>query len=424
MTMKVEDITKGGVPAGSEVELEGTITDILPSFSLGDIVYERFSLDDGTGRLTVILPTNPKYFLPDDRVRVRGRVRPCPYAPSVTCLETSGDDVEIIEWKWIEPRFREEAARKGAFNVNALLQITQFDRELIRGVVETGLDPLRIRERFEEDLSAGRDVRYLVDTLAAMTMYAIFLRDLPAAKSVKTALYLIRDLKLPQSERRVLELMSNMIDTLVSREGLAPYISPPESVRGIVERYPVAQRGEMDELPRLAQLAKRLVEDLDKGKREFIIVEIADGSQASEARRMAEVVAGVAGAKLYYMPVSSLSSPEGIGQVISDLKGIVDGMKPGEKILFYMEGLELLVPSERMLEAMKLSQEAMTAAKAFKADLIRVIESLLEKSIVVAVTSSKVMIDDEIAGKASQIVSGTTGAGISGDGNGSYPSYY
>ena len=417
MTMRVKDIVEGSVPVGSEVELEGTITDILPSFSLGDIVYERFSLEDGTGRLTVILPTTPKYFLPDDRVRVRGRARPCPYAPSVTCLETSGDDIDILEWKWIEPRFREEAARKGAFNVNALLQITKFDRELIKGVVETGLDPLKIREKFEEDLSSGRDVRYLVDTIAAMTMYAVFLRDLPAADVVKTTLYLLSNLDLPDGERRVLKVLGEMIDALVSREGLAPYISPPEAIQGIVERYPVAEEDEIEGLPRLGSLAKRIIEDLKEGKKEFLIVEISDGSQVMEARKMAEVAAGVAKAKLYYMPISSLSSAEGMGQVISDLKSIVEGIKPDEKVVFYMEGIEILAPSERMMEMMKLDPQAVLAAMAFKADLMKTLESLLEKAVVVSVTSSKVLIDDELASKAAQVISGQTGMGISGKGS-------
>ncbi len=417
MTMRVKDIVEGSVPVGSEVELEGTITDILPSFSLGDIVYERFSLEDGTGRLTVILPTTPKYFLPDDRVRVRGRARPCPYAPSVTCLETSGDDIDILEWKWIEPRFREEAARKGAFNVNALLQITKFDRELIKGVVETGLDPLKIREKFEEDLSSGRDVRYLVDTIAAMTMYAVFLRDLPAADVVKTTLYLLSNLDLPDGERRVLKVLGEMIDALVSREGLAPYISPPEAIQGIVERYPVAEEDEIEGLPRLGSLARRIIEDLKEGKKEFLIVEISDGSQVMEARKMAEVAAGVAKAKLYYMPISSLSSAEGMGQVISDLKSIVEGIKPDEKVVFYMEGIEILAPSERMMEMMKLDPQAVLAAMAFKADLMKTLESLLEKAIVVSVTSSKVLIDDELASKAAQVISGQTGMGVSGKGS-------
>ena len=417
MTMRVKDIVEGSVPVGSEVELEGTITDILPSFSLGDIVYERFSLEDGTGRLTVILPTTPKYFLPDDRVRVRGRARPCPYAPSVTCLETSGDDIDILEWKWIEPRFREEAARKGAFNVNALLQITKFDRELIKGVVETGLDPLKIREKFEEDLSSGRDVRYLVDTIAAMTMYAVFLRDLPAADVVKTTLYLLSNLDIPDGERRVLKVLGEMIDALVSREGLAPYISPPEAIQGVVERYPVAEEDEIESLPRLGSLAKRIIEDLKEGKKEFLIVEISDGSQVMEARKMAEVAAGVAKAKLYYMPISSLSSAEGMGQVISDLKSIVEGIKPDEKVVFYMEGIEILAPSERMMEMMKLDPQAVLAAMAFKADLMKTLESLLEKAVVVSVTSSKVLIDDELASKAAQVISGQTGMGVSGKGS-------
>ncbi len=417
MTMRVKDIVEGSVPVGSEVELEGTITDILPSFSLGDIVYERFSLEDGTGRLTVILPTTPKYFLPDDRVRVRGRARPCPYAPSVTCLETSGDDIDILEWKWIEPRFREEAARKGAFNVNALLQITKFDRELIKGVVETGLDPLKIREKFEEDLSSGRDVRYLVDTIAAMTMYAVFLRDLPAADVVKTTLYLLSNLDIPDGERRVLKVLGEMIDALVSREGLAPYISPPEAIQGVVERYPVAEEDEIEGLPRLGSLAKRIIEDLKEGKKEFLIVEISDGSQVMEARKMAEVAAGVAKAKLYYMPISSLSSAEGMGQVISDLKSIVEGIKPDEKVVFYMEGIEILAPSERMMEMMKLDPQAVLAAMAFKADLMKTLESLLEKAVVVSVTSSKVLIDDELASKAAQVISGQTGMGVSGKGS-------
>jgi len=89
-------------------------------------------------------------------------------------------------------------------------------------------------------------------------------------------------------------------------------------------------------------------------------------------------------------------------------------------VIFYMEGLELLVPSERMMEMMKLTPQGVSAAKAFKADLMKTLESLLEKAIVVSVTSSKVLIDDELASKAAQIVSGETGVGISGGG---FPPY-
>ncbi len=407
MAMLIQDVLKGKIPSGILVELEGKVEEILPSFALGDIVYERFVLDDGTGKITVISLRSPKCFLPGDKVLVKGRTRPCPYAPSVPCIETVGDDIEIKEWKWIDPRFRQEMDIKGDFSVNALLQVTKFDEEVIKGVVETDLDPLKMREKFEENLSAGEDVSYLVDTLAAMTMYSIFLRDLNAAKTVKTALYMISSLELPKEEMRVLKVLEEMVDSLASREGLAPYVQPPEAIKGVVERYPIASDEDVQTLPKLSSLARKLIDDVKQGKRDFVVIELADKNQLAETRRLAEVVAGVAGMKLYYMPYTSVSSAEGAMEVVSDLKSISEGLKPGEKVLFYMEGIEMMLPSERALEMMKVPPEGIQGMKAFKAEMMKVIDEILNNATVIVATSSKMMLDEGFVEKATQVISGT-----------------
>ncbi len=417
MTMSIHDILEGKIPQGSLVSLQGKVSQILPAFALGDLAYERFMLEDDTGKLTVIAPSSPKYILPGDKIKVKGRVRPCPYAPSVSCLETSMDDVEIVEWKWIDPKFRQEMDRKGEFSVNALLQITEFDDEVLKGVIETDLDPLKMRSKLEENVSSGKGISYLVDTLAAMTMYSIFLRDLNAAKTVKEVLYMAKSVNIPKEEKRVLDVLGRMVDSLVSREGLAPYVQPPETTKGIVERYPLASEDEINTLPHLASLANDLLNEVKRGKSEFILIEVANNEQLAEARRLAEIVAGVAGAKLYYMPYSSISSTEGVADVLSDLKAIPSSLGSG-KVVFYFEGLEMLVPSERALEMMKVPPEGVQGMKVLKVEVLKAMEGILGKALVIAATTSKMMLDESLVEKAARVVSGSTGASISSESQG------
>ncbi len=415
--IQIQDIIAGKVPPGSLVNLKGEVGQIIPAFTLGDLVYERFILGDDTGKLTVIAPSSPRYILPGDKIEVKGRVRPCPYAPSVSCLETTLDDVEIVEWKWIDPRFRQEMDKKGEFSVNALLQITEFDDEVLRGVIETDLDPLKMRSKLEEDVSSGKSISYLVDTLAAMTMYSIFLRDLNAAKTVKEVLYMSESINIPKEEKRVLEVLGRMVDSLVSREGLAPYVQPPETTKGIVERYPIASKDELETLPHLASLASEVLNEIKGGKKELILIEVANNDQLAETRRMAEIVAGITGAKLYYMPYSSISSTKGVADVLSDLKTISGDLKEG-KVIFYLEGLEMLLPSERALEMMKVPPEGVQGMKVLKAEVLKAMEEILGKAVVIAATTSKMMIDEGLVGKATRIVSGSTGASISSESQG------
>ncbi len=417
MVMSIQEILTGKVPLGSLVGLKGRIEQILPAFTLGDIVYERFILGDNTGKLTIIAPSSPKYILPGDRIEIKGRVRPCPYAPSIPCVETTLDDVEMVEWKWIDPRFRQEMDKKGEFSVNALLQITEFDDEVLKGVIETDLDPLKMRSKLEENISSGKGIGYLIDTLAAMTMYSIFLRDLNAAKTVKEILYMSESINIPEEEKRVLEVLGRMIDSLVSREGLAPYVQPPETTKGIVERYPLSSKDEIGTLPNLASLANDLLNGIKEGKNEFVLIEVASNEELTEVRRLAEIVAGVEGAKLYYMPYSSISSAEGIADVLSDLKTIPISLQ-GEKVVFYLEGLEMLIPSERALEMMKVPPEGVQGMKVLKAEVLRAMEKILGKAIVIAATTSKMMLDEDLIEKVSRVVSGSTGASISSESQG------
>ncbi len=417
MTMSIHDILDKKVPSGSLVNLQGKVGQILPAFALGDLAYERFVLEDDTGKLTVIAPSSPRYILPGDKIKVEGRVRPCPYALSVSCLETTFDDIKILEWKWIDPRFRQEIDKKGEFSVNALLQITEFDNEVLRGVIETDLDPLKMRSKLEENASSGKGISYLVDTLAAMTMYSIFLRDLNAAKTVKEVLYMSESINVPKEEKRVLEVLGRMVDSLVSREGLAPYVQPPETTKGIVERYPIASKDEVSTLPHLASLANDLLNEVKGGKKEFILIEVASNDQLAEARRLAEIVAGATGAKLYYMSYSSISSTRGIADVLSDLKTIPSGLEGG-KVVFYLEGLEMLVPSERALEMMKVPPEGVQGMKVLKAEVLKAMEEILGKAWVIAATTSKMMLDENLVEKASKVVSGSAGASISSESQG------
>jgi len=163
--MSAADVVEGRLSKGARVRLEGRVTQLLPVFRMGELTYERFLLEDDTGRVTVIAPASEVLLLPGDEVRVEGRVRPCPYAPSMNCLETRAEEVELLGWRWADPAHREGLLTRGAFNVKILLHMTSLDEEVIRGVMETELDPMRIREAFERRLSSGGGFQDLLATL-------------------------------------------------------------------------------------------------------------------------------------------------------------------------------------------------------------------------------------------------------------------
>ncbi len=409
MFMNIGEIINGKAPYGSKIVVEGNIKDLLPVFKLGDISYDRFILEDRTGRVVVLLPSSTKYYLPGDTVKVVGRVRPCPYAPSSLCIESSDEEVEIRGWKWIDPHFRKELDRMGNFYVRILLQVSTVDDKVIRGILETSLDPMKIKERFEYVLEKGESASYLIETLSSMTMYSIFFRDLEAAKSVKTSIYLVKGLDLPEGIRSSLRILEEMVDSLTSREGLASYVKPPEAVRGVVERYPLAEDKDLKELAGLEWVANRILESLKERKGEFVIIEVKDRTQLVLTRRLAEIVSGISGLKLYYMPVSSVTDTESFLEAVNDLKVISDSIKSGESAVIYLEGLEILLPSDMMLSAMKLPEESVEGAKVFKTEMGGVFERLLQgNSVIIVATSSKALIDDKFSSKATMLISGTT----------------
>jgi hypothetical protein len=389
--MPIKDIVGGKLPKGSQVELEGTITELLPIFLMGGSSYERFSLEDGTARITVIMPSSDIYLLPGDRVRVVGRVRPCPYAPAVDCIETESEYVEIKEWKWIEPSRRRSENRKGPFNMSVLLHMTRLDEEVIRGIVETDLDPVRIRERFESCINSGESCDHLLDMLSAMTMYSIFLRDLDAASSVRMTLKLLETLPIG----KILNLLSDMVETLVSREGLAPYLSGEG--KGIVERYPVADESSLKEVIELRGLADRLINDLREGKKEFIILEFSRGEELEKIRKVVEIVAGITGSRLLLLYASSVA--EDTHNILSEIKETSKNLKEDERAILYLEAPELLFPNEKMLGLLKLPAEALEGVSDLKSEFSKVFRELSSKILIVAATVSSSMVDGNSIGR-------------------------
>ena len=404
--MPIEDIVSGKLPRGSQVELEGTVTELLPIFLMGGSSYERFSLDDGTAKITVIMPSTDIYLLPGDRVRVVGRVRPCPYAPAVNCVETEGEYVEIKNWKWIEPSKRRSENRKGPFNMSVLLHMTRLDEEVIRGIVETDLDPVRIRERFESCINSGESYDHLLDMLSAMTMYSIFLRDLDAASSVRMTLKLLEALPVG----RILNLLSDMVETLVSREGLAPYLSG--GGKGIVERYPVADESSLEEVIELKGLADRLINDINEGKKEFIVLEFSKGEELEKIRKVVEIAAGITGSRLLLLYASSVA--EETLNVLSEIKETSKNLRGDERVILYLEAPELLFPNEKMLGLLRLPTEALEGASNLKSEFSRVFRELSNKILIVAATVSSSMIDGNSIGRT-VVIPVETGVEIASD---------
>jgi len=404
--MPIEDIVSGKLPRGSQVELEGTVTELLPIFLMGGSSYERFSLDDGTAKITVIMPSTDIYLLPGDRVRVVGRVRPCPYAPAVNCVETEGEYVEIKNWKWIEPSKRRSENRKGPFNMSVLLHMTRLDEEVIRGIVETDLDPVRIRERFESCINSGESYDHLLDMLSAMTMYSIFLRDLDAASSVRMTLKLLEALPVG----RILNLLSDMVETLVSREGLAPYLSG--GGKGIVERYPVADESSLEEVIELKGLADRLINDINEGKKEFIVLEFSKGEELEKIRKVVEIAAGITGSRLLLLYASSVA--EETLNVLSEIKETSKNLRGDERVILYLEAPELLFPNEKMLGLLRLPTEALEGASILKSEFSRVFRELSNKILIVAATVSSSMIDGNSIGRT-VVIPVETGVEIASD---------
>jgi len=404
--MPIEDIVSGKLPRGSQVELEGTVTELLPIFLMGGSSYERFSLDDGTAKITVIMPSTDIYLLPGDRVRVVGRVRPCPYAPAVNCVETEGEYVEIKNWKWIEPSKRRSENRKGPFNMSVLLHMTRLDEEVIRGIVETDLDPVRIRERFESCINSGESYDHLLDMLSAMTMYSIFLRDLDAASSVRMTLKLLEALPVG----RILNLLSDMVETLVSREGLAPYLSG--GGKGIVERYPVADESSLEEVIELKGLTDRLINDINEGKKEFIVLEFSKGEELEKIRKVVEIAAGITGSRLLLLYASSVA--EETHNVLSEIKETSKNLRGDERVILYLEAPELLFPNEKMLGLLRLPTEALEGASILKSEFSRVFRELSNKILIVAATVSSSMIDGNSIGRT-VVIPVETGVEIASD---------
>ena len=325
-------------------------------------------------------------------------------------METNASNVKILSWKWYGPKERRELEELGPFNVRSLLQVAKLDSDLMRAIKETELDPISFREAF----SSQANVSHLTDALAAMTTYALIFKDIPAAKAVITALYLVKDLNLPDQERRVLSLLEDMLDVLVSREGLAPYIKPPESVRGVVTVYPPSpSKEDLMKLPTLSRLGNELVEMVKGGKGGLFLVEVSEDVHVVEARAMANLVAGLAGAKLYYSPISSLSSEDGLLEVMDDLKRIAEERGP---FVLYMEGAELLFPGEML---MPKEEPVRWAMESVMGDILKALDSLRSRGPVILVTRSSVMLSEKLTGRATKIIAMETG----GESEGREPEY-
>ncbi len=411
MPESVRDAQSDSTPVGKEVVLEGRITDLLPFFNMAGDAYERMRLEDETGAIVVVLESSPKYFLPGDVVRVRGRVRPCPYSPMRRCVESSADEIEILEPKWIRPEDRRELDQMGPFSLQVLLHSTSVDEEIMPAILSTRLDPVRMAEEFRSRISAGKGVGDLVDLLAAMTLYSIFFRRLENASVALSTISMVRGMDLPPGVGERLDLLASMLGMLVSQEGLAPYVSEPESAKGAVELYPTPGEVDVSDLPEgVRRLVEEVAGDLRGGRGGFFVVEFDSPEELRALRAAARAAAGAAEGRLIYSPVDSLK--EDPKEVAKDLDAVA--RSEGGPTLVYLEGIEVMVPSPLFLKS--LPEEFAQAAAGMKHLWEDVLRRLGRKEglILVVATPNSSLIDPEILKSAKVIKGAARGAGGGG----------
>ncbi len=394
----IEELLAKPLKPGEIVEIVGKVSELLPVFTLGTKRYERMVVSDDTGKIIVSFPSSPKYFLPGDAVKLRGRMRQCPYMPMEKCIETNAEDIEILEPKWIRPQDRKELDELGAFTLFAFLAVTTLDEKKMEPILKTRLEPMRIYEEARKRIELGKDLSDLIELLEAMTLYSVFFRSLSAAEVTQNSLIMIKGLKIGEKSIARIKLMEKFLRALVDVEGFRPYISGPKA--GLIETYPLGKEEELEKYGELSKPAVEVVKSLKgEGDVRLMIVQLKGFLEGIEkVRKIVEIAAGAGGASLLTSTIDT--TLENFQEVMEGLERISNRK---EKTLLYIEGLEILAPSNLFISTFVKDPDI--ALKVRKKSLNLLFKILKNPSIlIVAVTPSIALVAKEAVEKADKIV--------------------
>jgi len=383
---------------GEIVEIGGKVTELLPIFTLGTRIYERIVISDNTGEITVSLPSSPTYFLPGDLLKLKGRIRPCPYMPSEKCIETIAEEIKILEPKWVRPQDRKDLDDLGPFTLFAFLTVTTLDERKMEPILKTKLEPIKIYYEVKRRVESGRDINDLIELLEAMTLYSVFFRSLSAAEVTQNSVIMIKGLEIGDEHKAKLDIMEKFLRALVDVEGFRPYILGPKA--GLIETYPLGREEELHKYGELSNPAIEVVKSLrGEGDLRFMIIQLEGSVEGiRKVREAFELAAGAGGASLLTSTIDT--TLEKYQEVIDQLETIPNRK---EKTLLYIEGLEILVPSNLFIST--FVKKPNVALKVRMKGLNMLSRILKNPSIViVAVTPSIALVAKEAVEKADKIV--------------------
>ncbi len=401
--VSIKDVLEGKVPEGEEVTLTGEVVDLLPLIAVGDISYGRLRISDGKDSIIVMIQHGSGYYLPGDVLEVKGNVRPCPFMPSLKCVETDPEMIKVKSWKHISPEDRGNFEKLGPFYLKYLLFFTSTDDRVVEVLLKTALDPLKFLSLAKEMASKGEDLSGLVDAITAMVAYSYFLKDLEAANTTNIVTkLLLGDSELPKGFRDAITPLDKMISVMVSAEGLKVVVEPSPSMIGLVKLYPTASPDELDDISFLRPLAERLVNFVKEGVSRLIIIEVYQREFIPLVRKMSELIPGLGEAPLYYLAFQSIKSSEDFGEAINKLIKLGDEMEKSSVI--YLEYPEMLMPSKTYLTTANIPDEFKMGLYMISKDVVDSLMKALEKgSLILIVTNSATYISEDLLDKADKV---------------------
>lgn len=398
MLVAIRELLEKPLKPGEIVEIKAIISELIPVFSFGNKRYERMIISDNTGKITVLLPSSPKYFLPGDTVRLKGRLRPCPYMPSEKCIETNAEDVEILEPKWIRPQDRMNLDDLGPFTLFSFLAVTTLDEEMMGPILKTRLEPTKIYEEVRKRVERGENPGKFIELIEAMALYSVFFRSLKAAEVAQNSVIMVKGLNIGMEHKARLELVEKFLRTLVDIEGFRPYITGP--IKGLVETYPIASVEELEGLGKLGEIGIEVAKSLrGEGDLKFVIVQLGGVSEGIEkVRKVIEMAAGVGGASL-------LSST--IDATLQNFEEVMEKMEEvpnrKERTLLYIEGLEILAPSNLFISTYVKSPDIALRVRMKSINLLsRILKN--PNVVLVGLTPSVALVAKEVVEKADKVL--------------------
>ncbi len=385
--MKIAEILGGKVEKGTEVQVEGKIVEVLPTAKLGEETYERLILEDGTGRLTVVVKVTPYYFFPGDILKVRGVVKPCFYMTRMTCLETTAEDIEFAKEYRVPLARRESVSSLGPFKLMALLAFTRLDEYLIDVILDTQLDPLRIAEEADK----SERLECLIELLGGMTLYSVFIKSVEAAKVTETAILLIKPKVSDPKLLGKLEVMESFLRAMLEDQGFR-HVIEPVPVPPVEEVSTELTPEDRKVVEPLAERAGEIVKELIQVEGPHLVLVDLPDENPMEGRSLAKLMASEAKAKLLMVSVHAMR--ENMEGVISELKSLADSLR-GPAVV-YLEGVEFMLPTDLIKSVM--GEDLASSFDAFTAEMIEVLERLSSrpKVIVLAGTISPAMVSSRL----------------------------